>query len=276
MKVTGGMTWVNKSIAHGTLIAITDGSYIRELFPELCLAAFVLECSQGHRIIFGLFLESLQVANAYRGKLSGLMAIHLILLSINKIHQNLAGSMEIVSDCLGALKRATYLPPYQIPSCCCHSDILKNILAHCRDLSFTTYYLHIKAHQDDNKSFDKLSWKVQLNCFCNHAAKQQIAVDGTDGAIQGRMFPLKPIGVFIRGEKKTSETGVWICFWVQHQLSRTFYHDRKILSHDQFDVVVWESIHHTLHYLPRLFQVWAAKHVLGITGTMHFLSHQDI
>jgi hypothetical protein len=55
MKVTGGVTWVNKSIAHGTLVAVTDGSYIRELFPELCLAAFVLECSQGHGRIFGLF-----------------------------------------------------------------------------------------------------------------------------------------------------------------------------------------------------------------------------
>jgi hypothetical protein len=172
MKVTSGITWVNKSIAHGTRIAVTDRSYIRELFPELCSAAFVLECSQGLGRIFGSFSESLRVANAYRGELLGLMAIHLILLSVNKINQNLAGSMEIVLDCLGALNRVTYLPLYQIPSRSCHSDILKNILVHCRDLPFTTFYLHIKAHQDDNESFDKLSQKAQLNCICNHAAKQ--------------------------------------------------------------------------------------------------------
>jgi hypothetical protein len=135
--------------------------------------------------------------------------------------------------------------------------------------------LHIKAHQDNNKSFDKLSRKVQLNCICDHAAKQQITDDGTDGAIQGQIFPFKPIGVFVRGEKKTSETGAGIRFWAQHQLARTFYHDRKILSHDQFDVVDWVLIHRTLRNLPQLFQVWAAKHVLGIAGTMHFLSHQD-
>jgi hypothetical protein len=111
-------------------------------------------------------------------------------------------------------------------------DILKNILVHCRDLSFTAYYLYIKAHQDDNDSFDKLSQKAQLNCICDHVAKQQTAVDGTDGAIQGRMFPLKPIGVFVRGEKMTSETGARICFWAQHQLARTFYHDRKWLMVD--------------------------------------------
>jgi hypothetical protein len=86
MKVTGGITWVNKSTAHGTLVAVTDESYIQEPFPELCLVAFVLKCSQGHGRIFGSFPESLQVANAYREELLGLMAIHLILLSVNKIH----------------------------------------------------------------------------------------------------------------------------------------------------------------------------------------------
>ncbi len=125
MKVAGGVTWVHESIAQGTLIAVTDGSYIRELFPHICLAAFVLECSHRCGRIFRSFSESLRVANACRGELLGLMAIHLILLSVNKIHQNLGGSIKIVSDCLGALNRVTYLPPYHISSRCHHSDILK-------------------------------------------------------------------------------------------------------------------------------------------------------
>jgi hypothetical protein len=44
------------------------------------------------------------VASANRGELLGLMTIHLILLSMNKLHRNLSGSVEIISDCLGALK----------------------------------------------------------------------------------------------------------------------------------------------------------------------------
>jgi hypothetical protein len=202
------------------------------------------------------------------------MAIHLILLSVNKLHCNLARSVEIVSNCLGALKRVSYLPPYRIPSQCHHSDILKNILVHCRDLSFTTYYSHIKAHQDNNASFDTLSQKTQLDCICNHAAKQRIAIDGIKGNTP-KMFLLKPIGLFVCGEKMTSKTGGQIGFWAQHQLTRAFYHDWKILSHNQFNSVDWISVHHTLHDLPRLFQAWAAKHVLGITGTMKFLAHQD-
>jgi hypothetical protein len=146
MSVSGGTAWVDKSILEGTLVDVTDGSYIRELFPNLCSAAFGLECSKDRGRVVGLFSETLIVANAYCGELLGLMAIHLILLIVNKIHPTLVGSVERVSDCLGALKRVTYLPPYQIPPQCHHSDILKTILVNCRDLTFTTYYSHIKAH----------------------------------------------------------------------------------------------------------------------------------
>ncbi len=111
----------------------------------------VLECSKGCGRVFGSFSEALLVANAHRGELLGLMAIHLILLSINKIDPTLSGSVEVVLDCLGALKQFAYLPPYRIPSRCHHLDILKTIMVHCHGLLFTTHYLHIKAHQDNQK-----------------------------------------------------------------------------------------------------------------------------
>ncbi len=137
--MTGGETWIHDSIADSLLVAVTDRLYIWEIYPNLCSATFIMECSKVHGRIVGSFLEALLVANAYRGELLGLMRIHLILLSVNKLHSDLLGSVEIVSDCLGELKRVTYLPPYCIPSHCCHSNILKTILVHCRKLSFTTY-----------------------------------------------------------------------------------------------------------------------------------------
>jgi hypothetical protein len=171
MTVSGGTERIQHSINDGSLVAVTDGSYIRELYPNLCSAAFVLECAKGRGRIVGSFSERLDMANAYRGELLGLMAIHLLLLSVNKIHPTLKGSVEIVSDCLGALNRVSYLPPYRIPSRCRHSDILKNILINFRDLSFATYYSHIKAHQDNQIPFQNLDRKAQLNCICDHAAK---------------------------------------------------------------------------------------------------------
>ncbi len=176
MSIEGRTEWVSKAIKDGSLVVVTDGSYIRQLYPHLCLAAFVLECANGHGRIIGSFSESTPAANAYRGELLGLMAIHLLLVNMNRVHATLAGSVEVVLDCLGALKRIVNLPPYWIPSRCKHLDILKNILVTCCNLTFTLHYSHVKAHQDENVAFDKLSRKLQLNCICDHLAKQHISI----------------------------------------------------------------------------------------------------
>ncbi len=64
-------------------------------------------------------------------------------------------------------------------------------------------------------------------------------------------------------------------FHAHRQLAKALFLWKKILSGDGFDKVGWDSVHSTLHSVLRLFQVWASKHVLGIAGTMKFLSHQD-
>ena len=81
-------------------MAVTDGSYIREMFPDMCSCAFVLECSKERGRIFGSFPEQSKRACAYRGELLGLMAIHLILLAVNKLDRRLRGKVKIYSDCL--------------------------------------------------------------------------------------------------------------------------------------------------------------------------------
>jgi hypothetical protein len=100
MRVKGGMEWISEAIQDESLVAVRDGSYIIQLHPNLSSEAFVLECTKGRRKITGSFSESTLAANAYRGELFGLMAIHLLLLSVNRVHNTLVGSVEVVSDCL--------------------------------------------------------------------------------------------------------------------------------------------------------------------------------
>ena len=37
--------WIAEAIRGGTCVAVMDGSYMSKLYPEIHLAAFVLECS---------------------------------------------------------------------------------------------------------------------------------------------------------------------------------------------------------------------------------------
>ncbi len=145
----------------------------------------------------------------------------------------------------------------------------------CRGLTFTTYYSHVKAHQDNKDLFAKLSRKAQLNCICNNAAKARILADGMEATASCKMFPLEPAGLFVGGQKMTSDTDNHIRFWAHHHLAWDYYWDHNILSNEPFDQVDWRSVYNTLHGLPQLFQLWASKHMLEIAGTMKFLLHQD-
>jgi hypothetical protein len=123
---------------------VADGSYIQELFLDACSCAFVFECQNG----LDKLVESSKDVCAYRGELLGLLAIHLILLAVNKLRPDLTGRVKIVSDCLGALRSVVNLPADRLPSDIKHSDILKILMVHCRSFSFECSHDHVEAHKD--------------------------------------------------------------------------------------------------------------------------------
>ena len=168
------MAWLAEAIADETLVAATNGSYMKEIYPHINSAAFVFECSRGRGCLWGSFAEHTPDAGSYWGELLGLVAIHLILRGVNVVSPNLRGSVLILSDCLGALNKVQDLPPYRIPTQCSHSDIIKNIMANCNELSFTWRYSHVKAHQDNGRAYGNLPWDAQLNCQMDYLAKTAI------------------------------------------------------------------------------------------------------
>jgi hypothetical protein len=44
-------------------------------------------------------------------------------------------------------------------------------------------------------------------------------------------------------------------------------YDLKILVQGEFDMIDWEAAYQTLCEVPKLFQLWACKKVMGIAGT---------
>jgi hypothetical protein len=118
MKVVGGTEWLSQAVEEGTLIAVTDGFYIREHFPNLWSAAFILECTLCGGQVLGAFPKCLTEVNTFRGELLGLIAVHLLLLVVNTVYPGMTGSARVYSDCLGMLSQVAELPPYWVPSCC--------------------------------------------------------------------------------------------------------------------------------------------------------------
>ncbi len=110
LTVTGETDWIYPAIEESTVIAVTDGSFMEELFSDVCSAAFILECSCGRGTITGSFTECSEDACAYRGEIMGLMAIQLILASVSKSRPIKEGKVDIYCDCLGALGMVENIP----------------------------------------------------------------------------------------------------------------------------------------------------------------------
>jgi hypothetical protein len=187
-----------------------DGSYIKEHYPDLCSAAFVLECTQGRGRVVGAFPEACAAVNAYWSELLGLMAVHLLLLAVNTTSPGLGGRVKIYSDCLGTLSCVAELPPYCIPTCCRHSDILKTILVNCGGLSFYQDYIHVEAHQDDCTQWVDLTRAAQLNAACDAGAKAMLHSQDVTDLPRQEAFPLEPVCMFVEGRKITSDKGAHI------------------------------------------------------------------
>ncbi len=258
---------MREAIEENALVAVTDGSYMKELFPDMNSCAFILKCSRGRGGMPGAFSEQTMVACSYQGKLLGLLAIHLVLLRINKINPTLTGSVHIFSDCLGALNKVKNLPPHQIPSKCRHSDVLKMIMMHCSSMSFDRFFSHVSAHQDDRDEFESLSREAQLNCACDFGAKRVLLNHNPDELPRQQQFPLEPISVWAGREKMTSDTGSSVRFHAHKNLARDEFDAAEILSPQQFSRVNWEVVHSVFTTVPRMFQVWVCKQVWGIAGT---------
>jgi hypothetical protein len=95
LTIRGDISWLAESIADNSLVAVTDGSYMKDVYPHLTLAAFVFKCTKGRERLWGSFVERTPDAGSYQGKLLGLMAINLILRAVNKVSTDLTGSVLV-------------------------------------------------------------------------------------------------------------------------------------------------------------------------------------
>jgi len=112
LRISGDGAWMIEAMRDNSLVAVTDGSYMKVLFSNMNSCAFIFECTKKRGRMTGAFPEKTAEAGSYQGELIGHLAIHLILLSINKTAPDLTGSVHIYSDCLGALNKVQNLPPH--------------------------------------------------------------------------------------------------------------------------------------------------------------------
>ena len=101
------------------------------------------------------------------------------------------------------------------------------------------------------------------------AAKRVLwGLEGLEPPPQG-VFPREPLLVFVGREKLTSGSEDWLRFWCHRKVAKEVLADKKVsvLQPDEFEEVDWLPIYKALNEVPRMFQLWAGKQVMGVAGT---------
>ena len=170
------------------------------------------------------------------------MAINLILLEVNNFSTTSQWRARIYSDCMSVLVTMACITANQIPCQCKHSYILKNIMVNCRDLTFAWSYSHVKAHLDDNMSYQYLSRPSQLKCIMDYHANNVIwGLEGLHLPAQ-EIFLFEPVAIFVVNEKMTSNIGDSLWLWIHQQLAKEIFFKLGILTPLDFKKESWRLV----------------------------------
>ena len=95
------------AIADGAAVLVTDGSYSQKIWHNIDGAGWLIYCRRRKKVVFKCsFYEWSGDAGSYRGELLGLLAVHLMVLAVEKFYDLQAGPRGLVAcDNLGGLSK---------------------------------------------------------------------------------------------------------------------------------------------------------------------------
>ena len=267
-------SWAAECLANNTLVCVTDGSYQKELAPDLCSAGWILWCRKSGKCISGTLVEKSTYASSYRGELLGLLAIRLFLLAVEEYYGVTTDGSGLVCDNKAALYTFGK-ESKRVPSGQANTDI-QRVLRTIKARSKSTYeHQHVAAHQDEYTKYEHLDLEAKLNCLCDTKAKEAIEkyIDG-EGVYRGisanlesHTLPLEAARVFVNGIKQTTDIKKGLKRDIGRTQAREFYKRKNLLSEEVFDVVDWDAIELSLKGKPKMYNLWYGKQGSGWCGT---------
>ena len=159
----------------GTLLVITDSSYMKELSTKHAVAAWVMECprtgTQCHGVIQVLSEE--EDINPFRAKLTEPITVRKGLEFIAKWWQVTAATVALRVDNRGAGFTACQVRR-RISQMNKHVDLIRKMRHINSTSSIKVIFEHVYGHQDEDAAFENIPRPAQLNVICDWEAKSYL------------------------------------------------------------------------------------------------------
>ncbi len=251
--------WIRDALANETFLAVTDGSYNRQLAPTVSGPGWTIVCTTCKRTLRGSFFEVSQSAGSYRGELLGLVAIHTFATAIAQYFSLQAILGEISCNNMAALYQSRKNRK-RVGIGVKHSDLHRTIRTLKHLARYDLRYKHGKAHQDKLKPWRELTLSEQLNVLCDDLANRAVKGYLERDSLTHRstsLLPLEKAAVFIDNKKATTDVGPNARYLLGAEETRRFYTSPVVLvrgvnqgglgwSRERFDQVAWTDLNRAL------------------------------
>lgn len=269
--------WIFDAMIRGSLYCVTDGSYNASLATDICGAAWIFYCSETSNCLQGEFAEQSESADSYRGEQLGMLAIHLVLATMEEHYGEIPTASQIYCDNKGTIQ--TFSRKHKrVSATVANNDILR-VLRRIQGKSKLHHRIqHVKAHQDDHFDLHMLDLEEQLNYNCDLRAKRAVKnACSRKGERSSTIYslPMESAAVYIEGEKQTTDIAKALRYHIGKANARRFYADEKIMDNETFDSVTWEDLRNLLQRRPKMYQLWYGKQCSGFCGVGAMVSRWD-
>jgi hypothetical protein len=255
-------------------VAVHDGSYMIEVNPQACSAAFMIRCSATGLRAKGTVEEWSESADNYRAEILGGIMTQLVLKAASQ--DPMLQYKEVTVDCdnRGVVLHGNS-PQRALKEKQAQADVLRVFKRVINEQQFAVKMEWVPSHQDDEKSWDQCTLKEKINIKVDRLAKTSLVAAIADNVYIDSGFPGEHITVSTDGRKVTgSLKKAFERYWGAKQACK-LYHDESILTGYDFNLIWWDGIGAVMHRYPKMFRNWVTKQVSGSCGTNHELSKMD-
>ena len=171
---TSNILWIADSFREGNLIGVADGSNDRIRSPHVSGTGWILCDKVSRRTLAGNFTEVSASGSSYWGEVLGLCAMHVLVLTI-ETHFGCSSTsgMTIFCDNEVTVDRANQVCRRIKPRWAC-GDVLRSFHNICQRISTALTFEYVESHINDHIPWNDMTLPQQLNCQCDHLAKQAI------------------------------------------------------------------------------------------------------
>ena len=271
--------WILKALLEGTLLAVSDGSYMREKHPGACSGAFTLVFTKTGKEAQCSWADLKKLSDNYRGELLGtigfLLVIRAVLSNVANRERVLQAEPPIVAqvwnDCKGVLFRGNN-PKEDLTNDQAHADLICVLRRLVLELPIKVKFNHVRGHLDEHFDRTDLTIEENLNVEMDELAKRTLRRAIKHNSYIKCSFPTETLQIFVDGEKVIRSPTEALEDSVSQRAAISYYHDKNKISRDDFELVDWPALKRAMKEWPLLSGLFYTKILTGFCGVGHFLN----